>query len=422
MPYTDTRGRVWPDREVKNGVTYILDPFASAQGGRAYYRPDPKQKQQWAEESGFAEKAPRQPSPWEGLAMGAAGTGLGVTAATVGQSLGSSVAGQSAQEILKEKLAEQALAKLEAEAAASAGQQVVAGQATQQAVGQTASEGLAQAGTTAGTEAGAGSILANASAMGPLPIAAIGASTLAGGKAAYDMLQGEKPDLFGRATLGIATGGLSEVANSLFGGKSLQEKRADEAASLVGKGVFGYDDYYKNSLQPGMSGGLQSSMPFNEQFEKTRDEAFLRPEDVWGATSNFIADPQWLSYSEDQRRQIAQQALGQRLYREGDGGIDIIDPARFQEIVKQVVAGQSSTQPAMQSLQPVAAIPNLVNPQVPARTRLAEIGIPTSQPIQTLPAMQPLTPQVQNVLQDNYSGFTFMPGKDPRQQLAIIGV
>jgi hypothetical protein len=443
MAFTDSAGTQWPDTVQKDGMTYYLDPVASSSGGRPYYRPDPKQRQKWEEERGFREKTETPPSPWEGLAMGAAATGLGVTASSLGGSAAKAVAGQTAQEVLKEKLAEEALAKLEAsrQGLAQAATQSTVTPAVQTAAAQTttvpAGAAIPEGMTVVGPAADGGSIVAPTASVAEAGTSVAGQAALAapylavayGAKAVYDFASGKKLDTAQKLAMALPTAGLSLVSDKLqsaFGlGPSLKEKRADEAAGLVGKGITGYDEYYANSLKPGMDGTLQSSMPVNTEFETSRDEKFLRPEDVWGAPTNFSVDPNWLGYSEDQRRQIAQQALSKGLYRESGGGIDITDPLGFQGIVKQVVSGEQSAAPAVQPLAPInqSALNLNQNLNAPSRTRVAQenlamTGVLPPGPVQTLPTVQKVNTPIQL---PNSQGFVFLAGKDPRQQLAMVG-
>jgi hypothetical protein len=90
-----------------------------------------------------------------------------------------------------------------------------------------------QSGVNALAGQAGGGILSNAAGMGAGPIGAIAAGTYLGGKAGLDMLKGKKPDLAGRVVLGIATGGLSEVANKIFGGKSTKQYQQERIDKLL---------------------------------------------------------------------------------------------------------------------------------------------------------------------------------------------
>jgi hypothetical protein len=63
----------------------------------------------------------------------------------------------------------------------------------------------------------------------------------------------------------------------------------------------------------------------NNQFAATRDETYLKPQDIWGSAACFERfGNDWLGkFSEEQRRSICQQALDLGLVREHRGTIDI---------------------------------------------------------------------------------------------------
>jgi hypothetical protein len=66
-------------------------------------------------------------------------------------------------------------------------------------------------------------------------------------------------------------------------------------------------------------------LPSNVEFARTRDEKYLKPEDIWGYSAFFDKyGNDWLSkFSEQQRRDIAQQALNAGAVSEQRGTIDI---------------------------------------------------------------------------------------------------
>jgi hypothetical protein len=66
-------------------------------------------------------------------------------------------------------------------------------------------------------------------------------------------------------------------------------------------------------------------LPSNVEFARTRDEKFLKPEDIWGYSTFFEKyGNDWLGkFTEQQRRDIAQQALNAGAVREHYGTIDI---------------------------------------------------------------------------------------------------
>jgi len=66
-------------------------------------------------------------------------------------------------------------------------------------------------------------------------------------------------------------------------------------------------------------------LPSNVEFARTRDEKYLKPEDIWGYSTFFEKyGNDWLTkFNEQQRRDIAQQALNSGAVREHHGTIDI---------------------------------------------------------------------------------------------------
>jgi len=66
-------------------------------------------------------------------------------------------------------------------------------------------------------------------------------------------------------------------------------------------------------------------LPSNVEFAQTRDEKFLKPEDIWGYSTFFEKyGNDWLGkFTEQQRRDIAQQALNAGAVKEQRGTIDI---------------------------------------------------------------------------------------------------
>ena len=66
-------------------------------------------------------------------------------------------------------------------------------------------------------------------------------------------------------------------------------------------------------------------LPSNVEFARTRDEKFLKPEDIWGYSTFFEKyGNDWLGkFTEQQRRDIAQQALNAGAVKEQRGTIDI---------------------------------------------------------------------------------------------------
>lgn len=88
-----------------------------------------------------------------------------------------------------------------------------------------------------------------------LPAAAAAIGTVLAGKAGYDMLKGKRPSGIagkaGRATLGIATGGLSEVANRLINGTKSQAQKGRDSGRKAGQEAGFIDGSYNTTLADG---------------------------------------------------------------------------------------------------------------------------------------------------------------------------
>lgn len=79
----------------------------------------------------------------------------------------------------------------------------------------------------------------------------------------------------------------------------------------------------------------------NNKFAQSRNEADLRPEDVWGSQDFFNNVPDWLTkYSEDQRRRAAQALLDQKMIDERKGGLYFTDDNKAKSILNSVLNGK----------------------------------------------------------------------------------
>lgn len=139
-------------------------------------------------------------------------------------------------------------------------------------------------------------------------------------------------DKAGRVTLGIATGGISEVANKFLGGKSTKDIQRGRWNALLKKGYTGVEDFH-NQL------GKDNSWT-NDKFASSRNEADLKPEDIWGSADVIGAagNDYFGKWNEGQRRQFSQELLDRKLVDERKGGI-YVDDAKAADIAKQISAG-----------------------------------------------------------------------------------
>lgn len=195
-----------------------------------------------------------------------------------------------------------------------------------------------------GAAAAAPGIGANAAAMGAGPIAAIIAATALGGKAGYDMLKGKKPGLPGRVVLGMATGGLSEVANKFLNRKSTKDYQKDKWENIAKSGdaitaqyAKDYRDNYLNSEQ------AKTDARYENTFEGKKAAGTLKAEDVWGGEGFFDTfGNDWLGkLSEDQRRKISQAAIDNNLISTSKGMMNITDAAKLKELSNSIVSGKA---------------------------------------------------------------------------------
>ena len=159
-------------------------------------------------------------------------------------------------------------------------------------------------------------------AMGAVPgyiPAAVGLSTLLTGKAALEQAQGGKPQGYGRAQLGIATGGLSEIAR-LFGGGHSTHNEEDRRSELAKRGI--------NVPNAGVK-----EWENNKAFADSRDESTLTGKDIIHAAQLYDI-PGYAQANAAQQEAIANEALKRQLVREHHGGVDINADEAFNEFAK----------------------------------------------------------------------------------------
>jgi hypothetical protein len=142
------------------------------------------------------------------------------------------------------------------------------------------------------------------------------------------------------AGIGAAVGGIGGLARGLMDHTSPREKERKREQSMYGQGIAGYD-YFRDrtdSERDAARGAADSSSPdfvgkdprtglwVNNKYGKGGyNERDLRPEDIWG-TPDFFEHygNDWLGkFSEEERRQKAQQALDSGAVRSKDGGIRV---------------------------------------------------------------------------------------------------
>ena len=197
---------------------------------------------------------------------------------------------------------------------------------------------LSKAGITSGASTSTGSgLLGTLGSAVPLT-AAIG-GTILGGKAAYDMLQGDKPNLAGRATLGIATGGLSEVANALFGHKSMRERAREHTANLLEQFPedLKYQNYVKAMREQYNSAPPDTSKPFGGKYSSWDEykNAGLEAGDLTGVLGNLNTfGSQWANLDFEKQKDITQKLIDANLYDSKKGEVVITN----QDLARQILA------------------------------------------------------------------------------------
>jgi hypothetical protein len=179
-------------------------------------------------------------------------------------------------------------------------------------IGSTASRGAYLGKIPSGASGTGGFSLA-----GAVPVAGAVAGTYLGGKAAYDMLKGRKPDLLGRATLGIATGGLSEVAKAtgLLDRKTTQQYQQDGWKNLA-------NNVGENNPTAQYIANYQKEIanPTNKNPAKFEDMQGLDLTPGKAFFDTFGRD--WLEkFSEPERIRIAQEAKDKGLIHSRKGDI-----------------------------------------------------------------------------------------------------
>lgn len=245
--------------------------------------------------------------------------------------------------------------------ASSAAQNAIYNSGAMQAGGKLAASAAENAAyNAAATEAGGGlaqGVLSNAAGMGALPIAAIGTGTYLGGKAALDMIKGKKPDLAGRIVLGMATGGLSEVANKIFGGhKSTRERAKENTASMlaVNQDDKRYQDYVKAMREQWNYAPPDPSKPFLNGTYATWDEykkAGFDAGDLSGVASNIKTfGKDWTNLDLEQQKKVTQALINAGMYDSGKIEDKFKDEAKAREIYNSVINPQSLPEAASKTL------------------------------------------------------------------------
>lgn len=241
--------------------------------------------------------------------------------------------------------------------------------------------------------------MGNLGALGTGPQTAIALATLMTAKGIKDLAQGKKSDLPTRGVTAMSTFGFSELARALGvgGDKDRWKTEQGRGQKLAEKGVTGWDqlmaaapkltkgrskdELTRKDLAADFVGKDPQGVWVNNKFAQSRNEADLKPEDIWGYSAFGEAfGNDWLGkYSEDQRRQIAQKALDSGKVRERMGTIDIGDVDSLKAFASTLPPAQQKTtgqgtrdkQGAPSGKKrasgkfPLAELPPLVSPTMP---------------------------------------------------------
>ena len=270
--------------------------------------------------------------------------------------------------------------------------------------GTAAATGATAAGTTAATTTAAAS--PGLAALAPLgPYAAVVAAIAANGINYNRNSKKYKTTTSGKAFKQAIKDPVNWVlptglVGAAFGDKDMYLTEGLRGEKLAEKGVTGWDklmatmpklskgrskdELTRKDLAADFVGKDPQGVWVNNKFAQSRNEADLKPEDIWGYSAFGEAfGNDWLGkYSEDQRRQIAQKALDSGKVREHIGTLDIGDvdslkafastlPPAVQQAQQTTSQGTRDKQGAPSGKKrasgkfPLAELPPLVSPTMP---------------------------------------------------------
>lgn len=236
-------------------------------------------------------------------------------------------------------------------------------------------EGLSTAGTTAADVGGTGSTGLNAGIaadMGPTPFyipAAAVITTALAGKAGLDMLKGKSPSgpagKFGRGSLAVASGGISEGVNKVgkmfgLGHKSTRDVAKGNTEKFQGVSPDDpiYQAYVRGMREQYNSAPTDPSKPFAGKYASWDEykKAGLDANDLSGVAGNIEhGGADWAHLSQDQRRAITQANIDANNYDSRKGEVNIVDPGKFKSIMaaQLIDPGYSSSQNMGQAMNDV---------------------------------------------------------------------
>jgi hypothetical protein len=220
-----------------------------------------------------------------------------------------------------------------------------------------AASGVAEAGatTTAAPTGLLGSVASNLGSLGGLAGAGVGAGVLGGialgAKGASDLLQGKKTEGLagwgGRATLGIATGGLSELARFAgLGRQPTTEVEDKKLEDLKAKGLLdpNFVINKESRTRAEQLRDLEKTGVVDEKKRKwleTGDEQYLTGQDLQGYAAFLEKDPKDMN----NRIKLAEEALRAGAVNEQKGTVDV-DWAKLEAWRKNNQQPQPQAQPS----------------------------------------------------------------------------
>lgn len=198
-----------------------------------------------------------------------------------------------------------------------------------------------QGGTAAAATPGMFSgVMGNAGSMGVGPLAGIAAATYLGGKSAYDMFKGKSDNSLqgkaGRLTLGMATGGLSEIARPFAMHKSTRDVAKGHTKDLLKQSDDKqYQNYVSGMREQHNSAPVDPSKPFAGKY--ATEEEYIRngleAADLTGVYGNIKTfGPDWTKLNFDQQKKVTQGLIDAGLYNFRKGEVEVTDADRAKQI------------------------------------------------------------------------------------------
>ena len=238
--------------------------------------------------------------------------------------------------------------------------------------------------TSTGGEAATGLAVPNFGSIGAGPLAAVAAGTYLGGKSAYDLLQGKEdksiPGMIGRGTLGIATGGISEIARPFLmkpSTRDIAKKHTGELLDAAGNDANA-QAYIQGMREQYNSAPVDPSKPFAGKYSSWDEykKAGLESGDLTGVYGNIKTyGPEWASLTQAQRQAITQANIDSGIYDSKKGEVEITDAQKALENKNNVLKGFAVGAETAATPVPVAATPAVTPAQAAAQGAVINKGV-----------------------------------------------